>query len=252
MRWRSSVLVLGCVVLVLCVPALGAGQGKNVNTQAPVTLTFSGGGILGDSVPATILPQYGSLSFTETAHRITFSFDQPVGSVPSPNCYVWGAADNTYAMDMPDGLNSPTSVFIRTYYEYRWVNSQWQEAKDNKGRPVTLDLLKLAGGQTAYVHMVFSLQLATTNDMYAVNFNHAFRAPTECGGGIFEVTAGLQNSGGTGDTWIIRPLSANLPYLGFNEANIRLGDLSDFRKDPGGTCTLGTFRMPFEMTVTRQ
>ena len=50
------------------------------------SLTFTGGGILGDSVPATILRNYGSLSFTEKAQRITFSFNQPVvalGAEPS-------------------------------------------------------------------------------------------------------------------------------------------------------------------------
>jgi hypothetical protein len=246
-----SALVIGCLTLILFTPAASAGQGGNDNSM-PVTLTFTGGGILGDSVPATILRNYGSLSFTEKAQRITFSFNQPVGDVPSLNCYVWGAAANTYAMDMPDGLNSPTSVFIRTYYEYRWVNNQWQEALDSRDRPITLNLLELAGGQTAYVHMVFSLQLATTNDMYSVNFNHAFRAPTGYGGGIFEVTADSANTGGTGDKWYIRPLSTHLPYLGPNEANIRLADMSDFRKDPGGSCTLGNFYMPFEMTITRK
>ena len=277
MRWRTVALVIGCLALVLLLPGTGVLQGKGAPGPIYASATF--GDAAGDKIQSDNGTPYvtapGSLVYLPSgrlvmdvdaaagARTVSVLFDDLTQALVFPNCRTYGATQLTYAMDYAPDLETPESFSLETFYQFKYENGTWAPVIERKTGRTTyyhyLNLFDLKPGNKAYVQVVIRLWVASTNDGYDVNLNNAWDLRLGWNGGIFEVVADPDNNelaSSPGDKFHFRQLpgtlDAPLGFLGLNEANLRMWDQSDSKRDVGGYCNMGNFRMPFSLTVTRK
>jgi hypothetical protein len=275
MRWRLAALVIGGLALILAASGPIAGQGGGSGRELAAEVTFRnapGDMIQGDVVERVpilgMIDASGRFWLTESAetgHRVQVNLVDSLERTPTyPNCWPW-RLPKTWSLALPSDISRPTWVRISMYaqFEYNTQNATWmpvlEQGPGNKVNEHWLSLFELRPGQMAYVQFVIELRVASTNDIYWPNLNRDWDATEGKSGGIVEVHADPANSwealGAPNDKFHFQPLTRTdmaARYMGLNEANLRVQDNSDFNKDPSGACTMGTFRMPFGMTVTRK
>jgi hypothetical protein len=276
MRWRFAALATGGLALILAAAGPIAGQGGGSKSGLTAEVTFrndysdmiQGDNLVGGVPILGMIDASGRFSLTdnaETGHRVHVNLLDSLWRLPDyPNCWPW-RLPKTWTLLLPPDISSPTSVRISTYVQFTYdtQSATWvpvpEEGPGGKVNEHYLSLFELRPGDMAYVQFVIELRVASTNDLYWPNLNRDWNATEGKTGGIVEVHADLGNSweplGAPNDKFHFRPLTRTdmAPrYLGLNEANLRVQDNSDFNKDPSGPCTMGTFLMPFGMTVTRK
>jgi len=278
MRWRFAALVVGGLALILAASGPIAGQGGGSKSVLAAEVTFRNGGedmIQGDNLVEGVpilgtINASGRFSLTdnaETGHRVHVNLLDSLSLPPNyPNCRPWGQPPKwTWTLPLPPDISTPTSVRISTYVQFTYdtLSATWvpvpEQGPGGKVNEHYLSLFELRPGHMAYVQFVIELRVASTNDIYWPNLNRDWDATEGKTGGIVEVHADPDNSpvplGAAGDKFLFQPLilTGMAPrYMGPNQANLSVQDNSDFNKDPSGVCTMGTFLMPFSMTVTRK
>jgi hypothetical protein len=267
---RRTRLVFGSLVLVLVLPVAGIGQGRSRDIPVDVTFRNADGDMIGGGPVAGRIGNRGSLFLSDnddTGHRMYVSFGAPKAPAPSPNnCKVWGAADYTYPKTVPSDLSAPREIYIATVYQYGYTETYgWAPVMNPPPKKGTatehyLDLINdVPPGDKLYVGIWIRITVNSSNDWYEVWMNRTWPTTSGYTHGVFEVEASEYNApapGRAGDVFTIRPLVAERPYplqgLNNNEALLYMIDFSDGAQDTSGPCNMGTFLMPFEMTVTRK
>ena len=273
MKARLSVglaVTVTLAVVLLALPTTGIGQGRSRDVPVEVTFRNADTDMIGGGPVAAVIGNRGSLFFRDdddTGHRMHISFDAPTAPAPSPNnCRVWGEANYTYPMTAPLDLSAPREIYIATVYQYGYTETYgWAPVMNPPPRKGTatehyLDLINdVPPGEKRYVQLFIRILVNSSNDWYEVWMNRDWPETSGYHYGIFEVEASGYNApvpGRAGDLFTIRPLVAGQPYplqgLNQDEALLYMVDYSEGGQDTSGPCHMGTFKMPFEMYVTRK
>jgi len=273
MKARASIglaIAIALAIVLLALPTTGIGQGKSRDIPVEVTFRNASGDMIGGGPVAARIGNNGSLFLSDndgTGHRMHVSFEAPTKPAPSPtNCKVWGAAEYTYQMTAASDLSTPREIYFATAHQYGhtttygWAPVMNPPPKRGTATAHTLDLSNdVPPGEKRYVGMWIRITVNSSNDWYEVWMNRDWPETSGYHYGIFEVEASSYNApvpGRAGDLFTIRPLVAGQPYplqgLNQDEALLYMVDYSEGGQDTSGPCHMGTFKMPFEMYVTRK